>query len=128
MGSGHIPPRNGEVASRRDDGGADTLADPTTSFAGPPPRSGEERKRVKHRTVGASDENVRLARKLRRSMTLPEVLLWNALRTRPNCLKFRKQHPIIGYVADFACLSHRLIVEVDGESHNRSDQPKRDAA
>jgi very-short-patch-repair endonuclease len=69
-----------------------------------------------------------MARKLRRSLTLPEVLLWNALKMRPSELKFRKQHPVAGYVADFACLSHRLIVEVDGEAHNRGDNPARDAA
>ena len=122
------PPRNGEVASRRDDGVAGAGVDPTTSYAGPPPRSGEDRKRSKHRTVGATDDNIRLARQLRRTMTLPEVLLWNALRLRPDNLKFRKQFPLVGYVADFACLTHRLIVEIDGESHSRGDQPQRDAA
>src|SRR5690349_24440866 len=99
------PPRNGEGDRRRESGGgggADNGAlDPSVSPDGlPPPRSGEDRRRVKHRTVGASDDNIRLARKLRRSMSLPEVLLWNVLRTRPDGLKFRKQCPINGYVAD----------------------------
>jgi very-short-patch-repair endonuclease len=50
-------------------------------------------------------------------MTLPEVLLWQVLRGRPNGIKFRRQHPVGGYVADFACLSSRLLIEVDGEVH-----------
>ncbi|MGE5562793.1 MAG: endonuclease domain-containing protein [Bacillota bacterium] len=50
-------------------------------------------------------------------MSLPEVLLWRVLRLRPGGFKFRRQHPIGGYVADFACLSARLLVEVDGEAH-----------
>jgi very-short-patch-repair endonuclease len=65
----------------------------------------------------ASRPNVDRARKLRRAMTLPEVLLWQVLRGRPNGIKFRRQHPVGGYVADFACLSSRLLIEVDGEVH-----------
>jgi very-short-patch-repair endonuclease len=61
-------------------------------------------------------------------MTLPEVLLWKALRTRPAGLKFRRQHPSGPYAADFYCHERRLIIEVDGEAHNRGDQPARDAA
>jgi very-short-patch-repair endonuclease len=76
---------------------------------------------------GAGDTNER-ARSLRRSMTLPEVLLWNALRARPGGLKFRRQHPSGPYIADFYCHERRLVVEVDGEAHSRGDQPARDAA
>ena len=60
-------------------------------------------------------------------MTLPEVLLWNVLRTRPDGLRFRKQYPVSGYVADFACVSHRLLVEIDGDNHSYGDRPERDA-
>ena len=59
---------------------------------------------------------------------MPEVLLWQHLRQRPDGLKFRRQFPTDQLTTDFACLSHRLIVEVDGESHSRGDQPRRDAA
>ena len=65
----------------------------------------------------ASRPNVDRARRLRLAMTLPEVLLWQALRTRPEGLKFRRQHPVGGYVADFACLPARLLIEVDGGVH-----------
>ncbi len=66
------------------------------------------------------------ARKLRSEMTLPEVLLWNHLRASKLGLKFRRQHPIDPYVVDFYCSAARLIVEIDGEVHDRGDQPLRD--
>jgi very-short-patch-repair endonuclease len=66
------------------------------------------------------------ARKLRRQMTLPEVMLWATLRTRPAGLKFRRQHPSGVYILDFYCGDARLAVEVDGEAHSRGDQPIRD--
>jgi very-short-patch-repair endonuclease len=71
---------------------------------------------------------VRKARKLRKAMSLPEVLLWEQLRTRPHGLKFRRQHPSGSYVLDFFCSDARLAVEIDGEAHNRGDQPQRDKA
>jgi len=61
-------------------------------------------------------------------MSLPEVLLWQVLRKRPEGLKFRKQFPIGEMTVDFACLERRLIMEVDGEAHSYGDQPRRDAA
>ena len=67
------------------------------------------------------------AKSLRQVMSLPEVLLWNALRARPDGLKFRRQHPSGPYVADFYCHQARMIVEVDGEAHNRGDAPQSDA-
>jgi len=50
-------------------------------------------------------------------MTLPEVLLWGALRARPGGFKFRRQHPLDRYSLDFACVATRLGIEVDGEIH-----------
>jgi very-short-patch-repair endonuclease len=68
------------------------------------------------------------ARKLRKTMSLPEVLLWRELRKRPAGLKFRRQHPAGEFILDFACLEARLAVEIDGESHDRSGNPAYDAA
>ncbi len=68
------------------------------------------------------------ARKLRKAMSLPEVLLWQALRTRPDGLKFRKQHPSGACTLDFYCGDARLAIEVDGEVHSRGDRPDRDVA
>jgi very-short-patch-repair endonuclease len=67
------------------------------------------------------------ARELRRSPTPPEGRLWQQLRTRPGDLKFRRQHPIGSYIVDFYCPAARLVVEVDGGSHDMGDQPARDA-
>ncbi len=93
------PPRNGEVA--RSDGGV-------------PPVLIQPIKQVKR------------ARKLRKEMTLPEVLLWVQLQKRPGGFKFRKQVPQHPYTLDFACLKARLAIEVDGEAHNRGEQPQKD--
>jgi very-short-patch-repair endonuclease len=68
------------------------------------------------------------ARRLRRSMSLPEVLLWRELRKKPNGLQYRRQHPAGPYVLDFFCATANVAIEVDGEAHNRGDRPHRDAA
>ena len=68
------------------------------------------------------------AHKLRRSMSLPEVLLWRELRKRPDGVQFRRQHPAGPYVIDFYCATANLAIEVDGEAHNRGDRPERDIA
>jgi very-short-patch-repair endonuclease len=58
------------------------------------------------------------ARQLRRDSTLAEARLWEQLRAkRLDGAKFVRQHPVGPYFADFACRSHRLIVEVDGAIH-----------
>jgi very-short-patch-repair endonuclease len=61
-------------------------------------------------------------------MSLPEVLLWQQLRKRPDGLKFRKEFPFGEMTVDFACLERRLIIEVDGEGHSFGNQPRRDAS
>ena len=82
---------------------------------------------MRHRTVGAPAKTVKLARKLRREMTLPEGLLWRELRGKRTGLKFRRQFPVLDYIADFACVEVRLLVEVDGLAHDLTDRPERDA-
>ncbi|MFL5122488.1 MAG: endonuclease domain-containing protein [Microvirga sp.] len=67
----------------------------------------------------ASSVPVRVARRLRKRMTPQEVKLWVKLREqRVNGLHFRRQVPIGRCVVDFACLKHRLVVEVDGGQHS----------
>ncbi len=58
------------------------------------------------------------ARTLRRNMTEAETMLWSKLRDRQvEGLKFRRQHAIGPFIADFVCLERRLVVEVDGGQH-----------
>ena len=67
------------------------------------------------------------ARELRQQMTPAEKLLWSRLRSKQlNGLKFRRQHPLGPFIADFYCAAHRLVVEVDGDIHDL--QVERDAA
>ncbi|MCD6101819.1 MAG: endonuclease domain-containing protein [Candidatus Cloacimonetes bacterium] len=59
-----------------------------------------------------------LARKLRKNMTLSEVLLWNQL--KQNKMKgydFHRQKPINNYIVDFFCPKLKLIIEIDGKTH-----------
>lgn len=61
------------------------------------------------------------ARRMRKALTEAELKLWNELRAhRLMGLGFRRQMPIGPYIVDFACPSHKLIVEVDGSQHASS--------
>ncbi|MBC2663276.1 DUF559 domain-containing protein [Novosphingobium flavum] len=71
---------------------------------------------------------VKLARKLRSEMSVPERLLWGALRQRPGGYKFRRQHPAGVYVIDFYCPAVRLALEVDGFAHETGEVMNRDKA
>ena len=68
---------------------------------------------------------MRNARKLRANMTDSERELWSRLRGEQMGVKFRRQHPLGNYVVDFACLSPKLIIELDGSQH--ADQMAYDA-
>jgi len=77
--------------------------------------------------MDAPDETRDFAKTLRRKLTLPEGLLWRAIRGRKlDGLHFRRQHPIGPYVLDFFCDSAKLAIEVDGQSHGFGDRPERD--
>jgi very-short-patch-repair endonuclease len=59
------------------------------------------------------------AKSLRAEQTSAEGLLWSVLRGKQLCeMKFRRQHPIGPFFADFACVSKRLVVELDGGYHD----------
>lgn len=69
------------------------------------------------------------ARRLRRELTKAESAMWNMLRDlRPHGARFRRETPIGPYIADFAWLSARLIVEVDGDSHETEGGRRHDLA
>ena len=59
----------------------------------------------------------RMARRLRQNATDVERRLWYALRERLIGWKFRRQHPIGGRIADFACPRAKLVIELDGSQH-----------
>ena len=73
-----------------------------------------------------SKRTVRVARQLRQTMSLPEVLLWQRLRHAD--VKVRKQHPCGPYVLDFYCPAAKLAIEIDGIAHDMGDRPQRDEA
>ena len=73
-------------------------------------------------------ERVRVrARELRRDAPGAEQVIWQRLRNRQvGGWKFRRQHPVGNYFADFACVEARLIVELDGGQHFEPDAERAD--
>jgi very-short-patch-repair endonuclease len=58
------------------------------------------------------------ARRLRREATEAERRLWAVLRDKRLAgYRFRRQHPVGGFIVDFACTRHRLVVEANGSQH-----------
>jgi very-short-patch-repair endonuclease len=58
-----------------------------------------------------------------------ERLMWQLLRNRQRCnKKFRREHPLGVYTADFYCAEAKIVVEVDGVSHETSEAKRHDAA
>ncbi len=76
---------------------------------------------------GAKSETILRARELRKNMTDAERILWTRLRNKQmNGVRFRRQHPISFYIADFYCHKHRLVIELDGEVHHSADAKRMD--
>jgi very-short-patch-repair endonuclease len=72
--------------------------------------------------------SIKRARRMRGEPTRAEEKLWAILRGRRyRVIKFRRQHAIGPYVADFACVNARLVIEVDGPSHDQPEQAAFDA-
>ncbi len=65
------------------------------------------------------DGMIGAARQLRSNPTAAETVLWEALRRKQaDGMRFRRQRVIGPYIVDFCCLSHKLVVEVDGAHHH----------
>jgi very-short-patch-repair endonuclease len=78
---------------------------------------------------GSSPDTFKKAKVLRRNMTKPELLLWEKLRRKQLFgLRFRLQHPINNYIADFYCHSVKLVIEIDGAQHNEAEYKEYDIA
>jgi len=75
-----------------------------------------------------ADEGIfKTSRRLRKKMTETEKILWKELRNRELLdLKFRRQHPLHYYVADFYSHELKLVIEVDGGIHNKLSQKEHD--
>lgn len=81
-----------------------------------------------YETTDASTYQLLLAKakEMRKEPTKAEVLLWNYLIGNKIGVHFRRQYPIFGYIPDFVCLSHKLIIEIDGGYHLEGEQPEKD--
>jgi very-short-patch-repair endonuclease len=78
-----------------------------------------------HEQVGKTHRG--RAKELRRAMTRAETLLWRHLKAhRLAALGFRRQCPMGNYIADFVAHSCKLVVEVDGESHDFESRIRHD--
>jgi imidazole glycerol-phosphate synthase subunit HisF len=75
---------------------------------------------------GASHLIFANARLLRKNMTAAETVLWMYLKAGVNDCKFRRQHPIGIYIADFYCHEAKLVLEVDGSIHNLDEVKQND--
>lgn len=72
--------------------------------------------------------SIERAKRNRKDPTSAEEKLWSMLRARRyRDAKFRRQHAIGIYVVDFACVELKLVVEVDGPSHDDEEQREFDA-
>jgi len=78
--------------------------------------------------LGAGAPIFRNAEELRYRMTAAEELLWGHLKGQQLGVKFRRQHPLGIYIADFYCHQHKLVIELDGSIHDRIDVAQNDIA
>jgi imidazole glycerol-phosphate synthase subunit HisF len=75
---------------------------------------------------GTAPQIFEAARQLRKEMTEAEQLLWQWLKLERKGLKFRRQHAIGVYVADFYCHKAKLVIELDGSIHENPEVAQRD--
>src|SRR4030042_4867061 len=66
------------------------------------------------------------SRDFRHPLTPTEAKVWQAVRRRQLGFKFRRQHPIGRFIADFYCAQAKLAIEIDGDSHAPPDQASYD--
>ena len=75
---------------------------------------------------GAPPSVFEKARYLRDNQTEAEQILWNRINSKQLGVKFRRQHPIYKYIADFYCHEKKLVLEIDGKYHLKSEQKEQD--
>jgi very-short-patch-repair endonuclease len=69
------------------------------------------------RSIHNLENRKTIRRKLRKSATLHEIILWSRIRRNQLGYKFRRQHSIGKYIVDFYCPEKKLIIELDGGQH-----------
>lgn len=94
------------------------LATPTKSSSSPNAAVAPQSPSPLGGGVGEEKKLRNHARELRNNPTDAEQKLWQHLRGKNLGSKFRRQHPIGRYITDFACLEHKLIIELDGSQHS----------
>ena len=67
------------------------------------------------------------SRDLRKGYQIAEIKLWKCFRAKNIGYAFRRQYPILNYIADFYCKQLDLVVEIDGNSHFSAEAQERDA-
>jgi ATP-dependent DNA helicase RecG len=94
--------------------------------ASPNPSKGGEIERIKQKYETARPSTYKLLKELqkenKKNSTQAESILWENLRNKNIKYKFRRQHIIDIFIADFVCLEKKLIIEVDGGYHNTLEQ------
>jgi len=85
------------------------------------------KKYFKNLSKGAESKVFELAKSRRQNQTPAEKVLWEKLRTKKlGGYKFRRQHPILNYIANFYCPSKLLVIELDGKYHDEKEQIEND--
>ncbi len=71
-------------------------------------------------------EIFQIAERLRRDMTATEKIIWDRVCKNQLGVRIRRQHPVWKFIADFYCHEVRLVIEIDGGIHLRSENKEYD--
>jgi len=71
-------------------------------------------------------EIFQIAERLRRDMTATEKIIWDRVCKNQLGVRIRRQHPIWKFIADFYCHEVKLVIEIDGGIHLRSENKEYD--
>jgi len=75
--------------------------------------------KVKNKIIPYHPKLKLLARELRKNSTLAEIILWKAIKQRALGVQFHRQVPILNFIVDFYCHELKLVIEIDGNSHEQ---------
>jgi very-short-patch-repair endonuclease len=73
---------------------------------------------VKNKTIKYNPKLKEAARQLRKNSTLSEILLWQKIKGKTLGYEFHRQVPIDEFIVDFYCHELKLVIEIDGYTHN----------